>query len=137
MNLLSVAGQIRSALTTQIAGLRVPVWGDEPSAGAGGVALIGWPERLEPASYQNGKLRAPDWPVFLIAPGSDRATHQIVSDLIGDNVAKSARLAVENFAYTACDFVVVASVEIDPAARYQGNPVVAAVLHLDVNGTGK
>lgn len=135
MNLATVAAQMKTALGT-VAGLRVPAWGDEATAGGAAVALVGWPEQLLPGTYGNGKLRAPDWPVFLIVPGSGRDAHQRISDLLGDTAA-SARLAIEAYAYTACDYVAVASVDIDPAARYQGSPVIAAVLHVDVNGTGK
>ncbi len=136
MNLAAVAAEMRTALAT-VTGLRVPKWGDQAARGGGDVALIGWPERLEPSTYGLGKLRAPDWPIFLIVAGNDRAAHDRVAALVDTAAAGSAWCKLEAGPYTACDMVHVASAEIDPAARYQGNPVVAAVLHADVNGAGR
>jgi hypothetical protein len=137
VNLKNVAAEMRTALLA-VPNLRVPVWGDGGSIGAGGLAIVGWPDRVElTATYVRGKARVPDWPVFLLASGQDRGTHDRIAALIGDTAPGSANLALEAGAYTACDFVHVSYAEIDPAARYQGAPVIAAVLHVDVNGPGK
>lgn len=137
MNLKNVAAEMRTALLT-VPNLRVPQWGDGGAVGAGGLAIIGWPDRVElTATYVRGKARVADWPVFLVVTGQDRGTHDRISALIGDAAPASANLALEAGTYTACDFVHVTYAEISPEARYQGAPVVAAVLHLDVNGPGK
>lgn len=136
MNLAAVAAEMRTALQT-VPGLRAPKWGDQAARGGGDVALVGWPERLEPSTYGRGILRAPDWPVFLIVAGESRATHDRVAALLDTMTAGNAWTALEGGPYTTCDGVHVAYAEIDPAARYQGNPVVAAVLHADVSGKGK
>jgi hypothetical protein len=137
MNLKNVAAQMRTALLT-VPNLRVPAWGDGGQIGSGGLAIIGWPDRVElTATYVRGKARVADWPVFLLVTGQNRGAHDLVAALIGDTAPASANLALEAGAYTACDFVHVSYAEIDPAARYQGSPVIAAVLHVDVNGPGK
>lgn len=137
MNLKNVAAEMRTALLT-VPNLRVPKWGDGGAIGGAGLAIVGWPDRVElTATYVRGKARVPDWPVFLLVDGEDRGTHERMAALIGDTAPDSANLALEAGVYTACDFVHVSYAEIDPAARYQGTSVVAAVLHVDVNGPGK
>lgn len=138
MNLAAVAAEMRTALLT-VPNLRVPKWGDGGSIGSGGLAIVGWPDRVElTATYVRGKARIPDWQIYLVVAGQDRAAHEMVSNLLNDAAPSGVPLALESGTYAECDFVHVSYAEVDPNARYQGNnPVIAVVLHVDVNGPGK
>lgn len=137
MNLHTVAQQMRTALDT-VPGLVVPEWGVKASGLP--AALVGWPESYSfTDTYGRGKAGTEDWPVIvLVAAGSNQRTaYKALAGFLGDAAPGSAVVALEAGPYTACDLVHVVNAEIDPDARYNGTPVIAAILHCTITGPGK
>lgn len=136
MILDNVADQMRAALDT-VPLLRCPPWGEKASGKP--AALVGWPEQINfTSTYGRGKAEIADWPVFIIVSASPtRSGNKAMAGFLADAGSGSALVALEAGPYTACDFVHVDYAELDPDARYEGNQVLAAILHCKVVGPGK
>jgi hypothetical protein len=135
VDLDALSVEIGTALAT-ISGLRVPPWGVEqvqPPA-----AVVALPDRIDyDDTYGRGKDRIPDLPVvILVARPEARTSRKALAAYAAGSGAKSVKQVLEAYAWTTCEVVTVNSCEFDQDATYAGVPLLAAIFHLDVIGTG-
>lgn len=120
-------------LAAQSLGLRTAVWGQafpRPPA-----LLQPAPDRVNYRStYGPTKSEIEATAVLIVSRANDRTAMLELAKYLGATGANSIKAALEGYAYTTCDGLVVSDVDVGEARQQGGTDYLAAVFHLLIWG---